>query len=186
MSEEVKPTNQPIATKPIYAPINGKEARQILIASVTEKVNKLPLMKEGLAFHNIHMMYSLIVTCTPTDCPVPQTEFEKIIAAKDFEDNKDWVKTDDAIKILDAKRIKFIEGIDAIDKILSVINPIFTIEEDLDVSSSPYGADELRLEHNLPLPREVTTSLPDGSTKKVEMLVHVDKKDVVKPIVVNK
>lgn len=179
---EVKPTNQPIATKPIYAPINGKEARQILIASVTEKVNKLPLMKEGLAFHNIHMMYSLVVTCTPTDCPVPQTEFEKVIAAPEFENNKDWIKVDNNIKILEAKRAKLIEGIDSIDKILSVINPIFTIEADLDASSSPSGADELRLDHDLPLPREVTTSLADGSTKKTEQYIKIDKKDVVKPI----
>lgn len=179
MPEEVK-SNQPIATKPIYAPINGKEARQLLIASVTEKVNKLPLMKEGLAFHNIHMMYSLVVTCTPTDCPVPQTEFEKIIAAKDFENNKDWAKTENATKILEAKRAKLIEGIDEIDKILSVINPIHTVEGDLDASSSPSGADQLRLDHDLPLPREVTTSLPDGSTKKTEQYIKIDKANVVK------
>lgn len=181
MPTEVK-VDQPLATKPIYAPINGKEARQILIASVTEKVNKIGLFKEGLAFHNIHMMYSLVVTCTPTDCPVPQTEFEKAIGAKDFEDNKDWSKTDNAIKILEARRIKLIEGIDSIDKILSVINPIINIEADLDASNSPSGADELRLDHDLLLPREVTTSLPDGSTKKIETYVKIDKANVVKPV----
>lgn len=176
----VKPEPTIVATKPIYAPINGKEARQLLIKDVTDKINQLPLMKEGLAFHNIHMMYSLVVTCTPSDCPVPQTEFEKAKSAVGFENNQDWIKKDNAIKILEAKRKALLDGIKQIDNILNVINPVYELEGDLDASSSPAGADELRLSHDLPLPREVTTSLPDGSTKKTEELVHVDKSSVVK------
>lgn len=157
---------------PVYEPINGKEARQILKHDHNEKVDKIYLFKEGAAFHRLHIMYAMTCTCYPADCPVPTLEFEIARSAKGYNENEDYIQQADKIKSLETKREELVSGIERIDKILSVIRPVVEIEGDLQAGDIP---DKLRVEHGLSVPRIITTTTIDGNVLKSEQFIQVEK-----------
>lgn len=156
--------------QPTYAAINGKEARQILKHDANEKIDKIPLFKEGAAFHRIHIIYTMVCTCYPADCPVPTLDFEIARSAKGFDEQKDFVEKKDKITTLEAKRKELEDGIIRIDQILSVIRPIIEIGGNLSAGDIP---DELRIAHNLPVPRIITSTDIDGNVSKAEKYIIV-------------
>jgi len=157
--------------QPIYEAVNGKEARQILKHDVNEKIDKIYLFKEGHAFHRIHIMFSMVCTCYPADCPVPTMEYEIARSAKGFDEQKDYIEQKEKIEILEKKRAELLLGLERIDQILSVIRPVVEIEGDLQAGDTP---DVLRIAHGLPVPRMVRSSDVDGITTSTEKYIQIE------------
>lgn len=166
------PNPIPLIGQPSYHAINGREAKQILKHDINDKIEKIHLFKEGSAFHRLHIMYSLVATCYPSDCPVPTLEYEVARSAKGFDEQKDFIDQKEKVEILRAKKLELEKGIERIDQILSVIRPTIEIEESLNAGNTP---DKLRIEHGLPVPRVVTSTDVDGFTSKAEQYIKVEK-----------
>lgn len=152
-------------SQPVYEAINGLEAKEILKKNVCDKIDKIPLLNGGNAFHQLRMIYSIVFSAFPADCPVPDDqELELVLKAPDFNENEAYIKQAGAIKKLEEKKNKFYEDVDKIDKILETLNPQQEETVELDAGDIP---DNLRVEHDLKLPRiEKRTSI-DGSTHRI-------------------
>lgn len=166
------PNPIPLIGQPSYHAINGREAKQCLKHDIGLKIEDISKFKEGAAFHRLHIMYSMVCTAYPADCPVPTLDYEVARSAKGFDEQKDYIEQKEKIDVLVAKKLELEKGIERIDQILSVIRPVIEIEGDLNAGNTP---DKLRIEHGLPVPRIVTSTDVDGFTSKAEQYIKVEK-----------
>lgn len=155
-------------SQPTYEAINGLEAKEILKRNICNKIDKIPLLNGGNAFHKLRMIYSVIFSAFPSDCPVPEDqELELLLKAPEFDSQVDYLKLDGAIKKLEAKRTSLEEGLEKIKTLLQKLNPTIEITEDLNAGNTP---DVLRIAHDLPVPRIEKRTSVDGSTHKVGVM----------------
>lgn len=128
--------------------INGLEARRMLKSNVNERIDKIPYLTQGNAFPRFKAEYAFVITCYPSDCPVPEGEF--VIAINSPEVTKAELQEHfSEIEVIEAKRERLLEGIALCDKILDLVRPVTIIEETLSAGNIP---DELRIREGLPIP----------------------------------
>lgn len=131
-----------------YTSINGSEANKIIKSEIGKKVDLMYLLKQANTFHRIHITGNIKVECYPKDVPVPEIEFDFMketpeATAGNF--NKEFIKIDE----LKAHRDKLIIALEKVNVTLSTVLPSEEINIDLDAGNKP---DELRLDHNMPIP----------------------------------
>jgi hypothetical protein len=163
------------ASQAVYQPLNGKEIRALLIKRITERINNIPMMKEGHAYHEATLAYSFTMTAVPADCPVPSAEFEEVVASPGYKLEPEYIKALDTAEtlknkkeFLEAQVAKLQETIDEVDKLL---NAALVVEEVEDIISAGKIPDEVRRDNGLPLPRTVIITTPSGGTKKVDKMI---------------
>lgn len=164
------PSNQPS-----YQPLNGMEIRKILKKRLCDKIDLIPLTKEGHAYHQASLAYSFTMTATPADCPVPSAEFEEAIQAPNFNLQQDYIEATNKAEALKNRREQLELQIRKIDDLLQIIQETYEEEEIISAAGSKSGADEVRIENGLPLPRIVKEETPSGATKMTEKMIDYSK-----------
>lgn len=144
-------------------PINGAEIKKILKHLMEQRIDKIPMLKEGETYKQVTVGFELILTAFPADRPVPTAEWEILIGLEDGEDlvfDKDKQK----LKELKDKRNILTESIARIDKFLSKHGPTEVIKE---IESDNGTPDELRERANLKIP--VVKTSTSGAKSEIMM-----------------
>lgn len=131
-----------------YTPITGAEGNKLIKLAINKKVDLMYLLKQGNSFHRFRVIGAIKVEAFPKDVPVPEIDFDFVIETKkatngDFD--KDFIKIDQ----LKAKRDKLKIALEKIEATLATVAPVEKIDIELNANNKP---DELRIEHNLPVP----------------------------------
>jgi hypothetical protein len=130
-----------------YKPIDGLEAKKALRILFDEAVDKIPLLRQGNAFDRIKLQYGVVVTAFPSDVPVPEMEFTKIIETTESAEGQFSLRYK-KIEELNERRKSLVSLIERIDKVLDVIAPETEIVDEVSAGDTP---DELRERLGLPL-----------------------------------
>lgn len=177
------------STQASYQPLNGKEIRTILKKRICDRIDLIPLMKEGHAYHNASLAFSFTMTATPADCPVPTAEFEESMQAPGFDLQEDYLDVTNKAESLRNKKEQLLAQIEKIDQLLGIqqeiennLNPksvegfVLLVEEGeiISAAGSRSGADEVRIKNGLPIPRIVKEETPTGGTKMSEKMINYD------------
>lgn len=156
----------------VYHPLNGREIREILKKRYDDAIDKIPMMKEGHAYHEAVLVFSFLMTATPADAPVPSpVEFELVYQTPGFNLQDDYINKKDKAVSLKTKRTQLEEGIKKIDELLSIVEAIDEVDFEISAGKIP---DQVRIDNGLPLPRIVTVDTLDGP-KTVEKFIDYDK-----------
>lgn len=158
----------PSNNQAVYQPLNGLEIRKILKKRVCERIDLIPRMKEGHAYHEANLAFSFTMTATPADCPVPTAEFEEAMKAPEFNLQKHWMEVTD--KATSLKNVKE-QMLAHINKINGLLETIEQITEDEEIISAGRVPDQIRIDNGLPVPRIVKEETPTGGTKMTEKMI---------------
>lgn len=161
----------------MYAPLNGREIKNVLKTALDRHIEKIPLLKEGSAFHKCHIQCAATITAYPADVPVPSVEFEESIEAKATPDNIGELEAHfSAIEKLEDRFVavqKFNElGILLEEKLRKAIDAARP-QVEIDVDEDGTIPDKVRIAHGLNIPVIGT----EGG-KRIEMSVSPKKLNV--------
>lgn len=147
----------------VYAPMNGKEVREVKKRRICEEIDKIPGLKVGLAFKKVQIDVGFTIRCYPDDVPCPEGEFgfvtESEASVMGFFENH-YNEVDE----LESKIIKLREQHESLTKLLEegekALSSVLVIEEviihessALDTNSdTPDTPDKLRVKVGLPVP----------------------------------
>ena len=161
----------PVVTQASYQPLNGKEIREVLKKRVCAKIDLIPRMKEGHAYHEAALAYSFTMTATPADCPVPSIDFEEIMQAPGFNLQEHYLDVKNKAESLENKKEQLLAQIEKIDQLLAIVKE--TVEES-EVIQAGKVPDNVRIDNDLPLPRIVREETPTGGVKMTEKMINYD------------
>lgn len=150
-----------------YSPLNGLEIKEILKRVkqlLTERIDKIPYLKEGNAYKQAELHYFFEMTCYPADCPVPTAEWNTLIGLKEGED-AEFDTDKKKIELLVQKRAAILKNAEKIDEFLRKHAPTVTIENTIADKGVP---DEVRIQNGLKVPMVQTSK----SGAKTEVLVN--------------
>lgn len=159
------------STQASYQPLNGLEIRKILKRRVCEKIDLIPRMKEGHAYHEASLAFTFTMTATPADCPVPTMEFEEAMQAPEFNLQKHWMEVTDKVSSLKGVKEQLLAHIQKINGLLETLE---VNEEETEIISAGKVPDEVRIANDLPIPRIVKEETPTGGTKMTEKMINYD------------
>lgn len=131
-----------------YQPINGEEGREIIKRSINEKVDKIPMMKKGHAYHKFTVDAIITITAFPKDVPVPEVDFKKLITVAD-NPLPTFEKVEEQITALEEVKDKLLKKLEKVNNTLSVLRPQEVIEVHEEAGDKP---DELRIAKGMPIP----------------------------------
>lgn len=154
-----------------YQPLNGKEIRTIVKKKLEKRIDEIPRMKEGHAYHQAVIAFSFTMTAVPADCPVPTAEFEEIIKSPGFNLQDHFINVSDKINSLENKKSQLLAQVEKIDELLAGIRVSEEVEEIIQAGTIP---DEVRIDNDLPLPRIVTETTPAGGVKMTDKMINYD------------
>lgn len=158
--------------------INGLETKNILKKSASTqfkraenelhiRIDKVKYLAQGSAFPKIKIEYAVVITCYPSDVPVPEAEFMFVLNSPEV-DKAEMQENFGKIAVLEEKRARLLEQIEKIDGILDLVRPSFSYEETLEAGNIP---DELRISQGLPIPVVQTSE----AGRRSEVYIQADK-----------
>lgn len=156
------------STQAVYHPLNGREIREILKRNINDKIDMIPMLREGNAFHEATLIYSFAMTATPADCPVPTAEWEVAAITPKFDQNQEYKDIKEKQAKLIAIRIDLEKQLEEVDKFLAEMEETYEKEVVISAGRIP---DEVRIEHKMPVPRLVKEETGDGGVKMVEKMI---------------
>jgi hypothetical protein len=157
-----------IKNEPIYQPLNGKEIRELLKKRTCDRIDKIPYMKEGHAYHEASIIFSFVMTATPADAPVPTAEFMEVAKSPNYNLQEDYKDKVNKATYLKTVREKLITQLAELDEMLELVERKESVEEIISAGRVP---DNVRIDNDLPLPRLVTETTAAGGTKKYDKLI---------------
>lgn len=134
-----------------YSPISGEEGRSALKSAIGKKIDLMPMMKRGHAYHRFQADGHIKISAIPSDVPVPEVDFKALTIDADAEDKMPatFKTVVEQIKQLEMAKDNLQKRIDRINITLASIRPQEDIEISLSAGDKP---DELRLQEDLPVP----------------------------------
>lgn len=133
---------------PTYKPIDGEEGREIIKRTFNEKIDKIPMMKRGHAYHKFEVEATVVIKAYPKDVPVPEVEFKKLVKVAD-NPKESFAEVEKQVEALEKHREDLLKKVKEIDTTLNILRPQEIININEKAGDTP---DELRIAKGMPIP----------------------------------
>lgn len=137
---------------PIYEPINGEEGKKILKFKLGEKIDLMPMMRQGHSYHQFHIIGNIEVHAYPDDVPVPKIDFDFLVKAPGLtgEQLAKALEGDNKIARLEEIEKRCLNELKRVQDTLALIRPKEILPlADIQAGKTP---DELRIKSGLKIP----------------------------------